>query len=97
VIVTDKDSSDGASLMWRLRRNITKARSSAWSGANYRQGLALAEEIRTEIRELTKRLDAISKQIEASSRTISAVSAYSRCAILLGQNQTVARSERAKP
>ena len=95
--MTNKENPDGASLMWRLRRNIAKARSSSWSGANYRQGLALAAEISAEIRELKKRLDVVGSQIEASTRTVAAVSAYSRCAILLGQNQTVARSERAKP
>jgi len=95
--VTNKENPDVTSLMWRLRRNIAKARSSVWSGANHRQGLALAEEIRAEIRELTKRLNAVGSQIEASSRRISAAGAYNRCATLLGQKQALKRSERAKP
>lgn len=95
--MTNKKDPDGASLMWRIRRNVAKARSSAWSGANHRQGLALAEEIRAEIRELTRRLNAVGNQLEASARTVAAVSAYSRCAVVLGKNQTVTRSERAKP
>jgi hypothetical protein len=94
--VTNQDHDD-ASLMWRIRRNIAKAKNSTWTGANHRQGLALAEEIRTEIGELTRRLDAVGKQLEASARRVAAVSAYSRCAVLLGKNQTVTRSERAKP
>lgn len=94
--MTNTEKSDGASLMWRLRRSIAKARSSAWSGANHRQGLALAEEIRAEIRELTKRLNAVGSQIEASSRRISAAGAYNRCATLLRQKQALTRNERAK-
>jgi hypothetical protein len=81
-------------LLRRVRRSAAKARTLARSD-DRRRALVMMAEIREQIRQLQQRLNRVEDEIRASTRRITAVNAYNRCAAL-GQRSKIARSPEAK-
>jgi hypothetical protein len=81
-------------LLRRVRRSAAKARTLARSD-DRRRVLVMMAEIREQIRQLQERLNRVEDEIRASTRRITAVNAYNRCAAL-GQRSKIARSPEAK-
>jgi hypothetical protein len=81
-------------LLRRFRRSAAKARTLARSD-DRRRALVMMAEIREQIRQLQERLNRVEDEIRASTRRITAVNAYNRCAAL-GQRSKIARSPEAK-
>ena len=81
-------------MLRRVRRSAAKARTLARSD-DRRRALVMMAEIREQIRQLQERLNRVEDEIRASTRRITAVNAYNRCAAL-GQRSKIARSPEAK-
>jgi hypothetical protein len=81
-------------LLRRVRRSAAKARTLT-PRDDRRRALVMMAEIREQIRLLQQRLNRVEDEMKASTRRITALNAYNRCAAL-GQRSKIARSPEAK-
>jgi hypothetical protein len=81
-------------LLRQVRRSLARARMLG-PHSDKRRALVMIAEIRQHIRQLQVRLNGLEDEIKISTRTIVAVNAYHRCAVL-GQRSKIARNPEAK-